>query len=153
MTAVSLVAQAGTTRSVGQALQYLPPAVPSYKHCCNTHLLRGADPGMLLLVHLAVPACASLCAMLLDRLAGFTLGFTGMISSMQHGVITGIGMSASETVMLTVTAALLLAALLRTAKITLRPPCCGLTPAGICNTIKTAQEMHRDRIITYNIRG
>ena len=108
---------------------------------------------LLLLASSPVPALASFFAMLLDRLAGFTLGFTGMVSSAEHGVVTGIGMSAAETIMMTLTSALLLAALLRTARVTLRPFLVAVALLLACNAIKTAQEMHRERLITYNIRG
>lgn len=153
MTAVSLVAQAGTLALSVRLFNIFPllflltniVVIPiSFAVLILAILLLAASP---------LPSLASFLALLLDRLASFTLGFTGMISSADHGVITGIGMSASETAMLTIMLALLLTALLRTAPITLRPFLVAAAIMVACNTFKTVQEMHRDRIITYNIRG
>jgi competence protein ComEC len=153
MTAVSLVAQAGTLALSVRLFNIFPMLFLLTNIVVIPISFVVLAVAMLLLIASPLPAVASLCAMILDRLASFTLGFTGLISSMQHGVIMNIGMSSSETLMLTVTAALLLAALLRTAKITLRPALVAASLLLICNTVKSAEEMHRDRIITYNIRG
>jgi competence protein ComEC len=153
MTAVSLVAQAGTLALSVRLFNIFPLLFLLTNIVVIPISFVVLAVAMLLLIVSPFPPVASLCALILDRLAGFTLGFTGMISSMQHGVIMNIGMSSSETLMLTVTTALLLAALLRTAKITLRPALVAASLLLICNTVKTAEEIHRDRIITYNIRG
>ncbi|MCK7460689.1 MAG: hypothetical protein MZU84_00690 [Sphingobacterium sp.] len=76
---------------------------------------------MLLLVTAAFPPLSSFFAVILEHLARFTLSFTGMISSMNHGVIMNIGMSSVETLLLTAASALLLASLLRVQKMTLKP--------------------------------
>lgn len=153
MTAVSLVAQAGTLALSVRLFNIFPllflitniVVIPiSFVVLVLAVLLLAASP---------FPAVASFFALLLDRLAGFTLGFTGIISSADSGVITDIGMSAAEAAILTVTVALLFAALLRTPRITLRPFLVAATLLLACNTVKTVQEMHRDRFITYNIRG
>lgn len=153
MTAVSLVAQAGTIALSVRLFNIFPMLFLLTNIVVIPISFVVLVVAMLLLVTSPFPPVASLCAIVLDWLAGFTLGFTGMISSNPYGVISNIGMSASETVMLTVTAALLLAALLRTAKITLRPAIVAASLLLLCNTVKTAAEMHRDRVITYNIRG
>jgi competence protein ComEC len=153
MTAVSLVAQAGTLALSVRLFNIFPLLFLVTNIVVIPISFVVLVVAMLLLVTSPFPPVASLCAIILDWLAGFTLGFTGMISSTPHGVISNIGMSASETVMLTVTATLLLAALLRTAKITLRPAIISASLLLLCNTVKTAGEIHRDRVITYNIRG
>jgi competence protein ComEC len=153
MTAVSLVAQAGTLALSVRLFNIFPLLFLITNIVVIPISFVVLAVAMLLLIVSPFPPLASLCALILDRLAGFTLGFTGLISSMQYGVIMNIGMSASETLMLTVTTALLLAALLRRAKITLRPALVAASLLLICNTVKTAEESHRDRIITYNIRG
>jgi hypothetical protein len=62
-------------------------------------------------------------------------------------------MSAAETVMLTASSALVLAALLRTPRITIRPFLVAAAMLIAFNIVKLEQEMHRDRLVTYNIRG
>ncbi|MHC1732076.1 MAG: ComEC/Rec2 family competence protein [Bacteroidales bacterium] len=153
MTAVSLVAQAGTLALSVRLFNIFPLLFLITNIVVIPISFVVLAVAMLLLIVSPFPPVASLCALILDRLAGFTLGFTGLISSMQHGVIMNIGLSASETLMLTGTTALLLAALLRTAKITLKPALVAASLLLICNTFKAAEESHRDRIITYNIRG
>jgi competence protein ComEC len=153
MTAVSLVAQAGTIALSVRLFNIFPLLFLLTNTVVIPISFVVLAVAMLLLIVSPIPPVASLCAMILDRLAAFTLGFTGMISSMQHGVIMNIGMSVSETIMLTVMTALLLAALLRTAKITLTPALVAASLLIICNTVKTAGEIRQDRIITYNIRG
>lgn len=153
MTAVSLVAQAGTMALSVRLFNIFPllflvtniVVIPiSFVVLVLAALLLAASP---------FPGVASLFALLLDRLAAFTLGFTGMISSADSGVISDIGMSASETIMLTITTALLLTALLQTSRISLKPFLIAATILLACNTVKTAHEAHQNRIITYNIRG
>jgi competence protein ComEC len=153
MTAVSLVAQAGTMALSVRLFNIFPLMFLLTNIVVIPVSFVVLILAMLLLVSSPVPALASFFAMLLDHLARFTLSFTGMVSSAEHGVITGIGMSAAETIMMTLTLALLLAALLRTARVTLRPFLVAMMLLLTCNTIKTAQEMHRERLITYNIRG
>ena len=153
MTAVSLVAQAGTFALSVRLFNIFPLLFLLTNIIVIPISFAVLVMAMLLLVVSPFPPAASLCALILDRMAGFTLGFTGMISSMEHGVIMNIGMSATETLMLTATTAFLFTALLRTAKITLRPAIVAASLMLICNTLKNAEESHRDRIITYNIRG
>ncbi|MFN2336905.1 MAG: hypothetical protein ABR560_08040, partial [Bacteroidales bacterium] len=108
---------------------------------------------MLLIATSPFPPLSAFFAMLLDHLAGFTLSFTGMISSMNHGVITGVGLSAAETVLLTAASALLLTSLLRIKKITLKPFLVVMLLLVACNAAKAAREMQQERVIVYNIRG
>jgi len=153
MTAVSLVAQAGTLALSVRLFNIFPLLFLLTNIVVIPISFAVLVLAMLLLAASPLPALASFIALLLDRLADFTLGFTAMISSTDHGVISNIGMSATETLLLTVTAALLLMALLRTSRITLRPFLVAAALLIFCNGIKTVQEMRRDRIITYNVRG
>ncbi len=153
MTAVSLVAQGGTLALSVRLFNIFPLLFLLTNIVIIPISFVVLVLAMLLLLTTPFPPVAALFALLLDRLAGFTLGFTGMISSADHGVLMNIGMSASETIMLTVSAALLLTSLLRTEKITLRPFIAAATLLLLCNTVKTVQEMRHDRIITYNLRG
>jgi competence protein ComEC len=153
MTAVSLVAQAGTLALSVRLFNIFPLLFLLTNIVVIPISFAVLVLAMLMLAASPLPALVSFIAMLLDSLADFTLGFTAMISSTDHGVISNIGMSATETILLTVTAALLLAALLRTARMTLRPFLVAATLLLACNGIKTLQEIRRDRVITYNVRG
>ena len=153
MTAVSLVAQAGTMALSVRLFNMFPLLFLLTNIVVIPISFVVVILAMLLLISSPFPHVAAFFALVLDRLAGFTLGFTGMISSADHGVIMNIGMSASETIMLTVSIALLLAALLRTGKLTLRPFLVAATILLVCNSVKTEQEIRQDRLITYNIRG
>ena len=64
-----------------------------------------------------------------------------------------IGMTTVETLLLTAASALMLTSLLRVQKITLKPFIVTMLLLVVCNTVKTAQEMRRERVIVYNIRG
>ncbi len=153
MTAVSLAAQAGTLALSVRLFNIFPLLF------LVTNIIVIPISFVVLLLAMALlivspfPPAASFLAMLLDHLAAFTLGFTGIISSADKGVITGIGMSAGETVMLTISSALMLAALLRTPRITIRPLLVAATMLIVFNIVKLGQEMRHDRFVTYNIRG
>ena len=153
MTAVSLVAQAGTLALSVRLFNIFPLLFLLTNIVVIPISFAVLVLAMLMLAASPLPALASFIAILLDSLAGFTLGFTRVISSTDHGVITNIGMSAAETILLTVAAGLLLAALLRTARITLRPFLVAAMMLIAFNGVKTVNEMRRDRIITYNVRG
>lgn len=153
MTAVSLVAQAGTMALSVRLFNIFPLLFLVTNIIVIPVSFLVLLLAMALLISSPVPPLASFFAMILDHLASFTLGFTGFISSMDHGVIMNIGMSAAETVMFTVSAALLLATILRTASITIKPFIVATTFLVVFNTIKIGQETNRDRLISYNIRG
>ena len=153
ITALSMVAQAGTMALSIRLFNIFPLLflVTNILIIPITFLI--VLMTMLLIITSPLPPASSLIALLLDRLAAFTLDYTGLISSAQHGVITNIGMSASETIMLTLTMALLLTTLLHRKRLTLRPLLVAAMLLLTCNTIKTAGEMQHNRIVTYNIRG
>ncbi len=153
ITALSMVAQAGTMALSIRLFNIFPLLflVANIVIIPITFLI--VLMAILLLITSPLPPVSSLIALLLDRLASFTLNYTGLISSAQHGVITNIGMSASETIMLTLTMALLLATLLRPGRLTIRPLIVATMMLLVCNTVKTAEETKQNRIVTYNIRG
>ena len=153
MISVSLVAQAGTLALSVSLFNIFPLLFLLTNIVVIPVSFLVLILALLLLASSPVHALASFFAILLDRLAGFTLGFTRIISSADHGVITGIGLSAAETIMMTIASALFLAALLRISGLTLRPFLLALALLLACNGLKMVQEMKRDMIITYNIRG
>lgn len=153
MAAVSLVAQAGTLALTVRLFNTFPLLFLLTNIVVIPVSFIVLLLAMLLLVTSPFPPLASFLAFILDHLARFTLSFTGAISSVDHGVIMNIGMSATETVLLTTAMAFLLMALLRVGKITLKPFIVATMLLIACNTVKTAEEMHRERFIVYNIRG
>jgi competence protein ComEC len=153
MTAISLVAQAGTLALTVRLFNIFPLLFLLTNIVVIPISFVVLMLAMLLIATTPVPPLSAFFAIMLDHLAGFTLTFTGMISSMDHGVITGIGLSAAETVLLTVASALFLTSLLRIKKLTLKPFLAVMMLLVTCNTVKAAQEMQHERVIVYNIRG
>ena len=101
MTAVSLVAQAGTLALAVRLFNIFP------LFSCEANIVvipvsfAVLALAFLLIVFSGVTPVASFFAMLLGKLSGFTLGFTGMISSIDHGVIDNIGLTTAGAVLLT----------------------------------------------------
>jgi competence protein ComEC len=153
MASVSLVAQAGTMALSVRLFNIFPLLFLATNIIVIPVSFLVLLLAMALLISSPVPPVASFFAIILDHLASFTLGFTSFISSMEHGVLMNIGMSAAETVMFTVSVALLLAAILRTTSLTIKPFIVATTFLVAFNSIKLGQETHRDRLISYNIRG
>lgn len=153
MTAVSLVAQAGTLALTVRLFNIFPLLFFLTNIVVIPVSFVVLMLAMLLTVTSPFPPLSAFVAIILDHLARFTMTFTGMISSMDHGVITRIGLSAAETVLLTLASALFLTSVLRVKKITLRPFLGVMVLLVVCNTAKTARENHRERVIVYNIRG
>ena len=153
MTAVSLVAQAGTLALTVRLFNIFPLLFLLTNIVVIPISFIVLLLAMLLLVTAAFPPLSALIALILEHLARFTLSFTGVISSMNHGVIMNIGMSSAETILLTAATALLLTSLLRVQKMTLKPFIVTMLLLIGCNMVKTVQEMRRERVIVYNIRG
>ncbi len=153
MTAISLVAQAGTLALTVRLFNIFPLLFLLTNIVIIPISFIVLMLSMLLIATSPFPPLSAFFAILLDHLAGFTLTFTGMISSMDHGVITGIGLSAAETVLLTAAIALFLTTLLRIKKMTLKPFLAAMLLLVACNTAKAVREMQHERVIVYNIRG
>jgi hypothetical protein len=107
----------------------------------------------LLILFSGVTPVASFFASLLGKLSRFTLDFTGMISSFDHGVIENIGLTTLGTVLLTIAIALLLTSVLRTGKITLKPFLVAASLFLLFGTLRNIKESRQERVIVYNIRG
>lgn len=151
--AISLIAQAGTLALTVRLFNIFPLLFLLSNIVVIPITFMVMVLAMLLIATSAFPPVSAFIALILGRIAGFTLTFTGFISSMDHGVIMNIGMSAAETIMLTATTALLLTSLLRVRKITLKPFMIAVMLLIACNGVKTIKEARRDRVIVYNIRG
>jgi competence protein ComEC len=153
MTAVSLVAQAGTLALSVRLFNIFPLLFLLTNLVVIPISFIVLLLAMMLITTSSVPPLSALFAFILEHLARFTLTFTGMVSSMDHGVIMNIGMSSAETITLTSASALLLTSLLRVRKITLKPFLVTVLLLLLCNTTKIIQETRRERVIVYNIRG
>jgi len=153
MTAISLVAQAGTLALTVRLFNIFPLLFLLTNIVVIPVSFIVLMLAMLLIATSPIPPLSAFFAIMLEHLARFTLSFTGMISSMDHGVITGVGLSAAETVLLTAASALLLTSLLRIKKMTIKPFLAVMLTLVTCNTVKAAREMQHERVIVYNIRG
>jgi competence protein ComEC len=153
MTAVSLVAQAGTLALAVRLFNIFPLFFLITNIVVIPVSFAVLALAFLLILFSGVPPLASFFAMLLGKLSGFTLGFTGMISSFDHGVIENIGLTTAGAVLLTIAIALLLASLLRIWKITLKPFLVAASLFLLCGTLKNLKESRQERLIVYNIKG
>ena len=151
--ALSLVAQAGTMPLTVKLFNIFPLffLLTNIVIIPVTFLvLVGA---MLLMLFSPVHAISSLLAVLLDGLARLALGFTGAISSFDHAVLGNVGMTTAETVTLITAMALLLTALLRIRKITLKPFLVAALLFLGFNVAKTAGEASTEGPVIYNLRN
>lgn len=153
MTAVSLVAQAGTLALAVRLFNIFPLFFLVTNIVVIPISFAVLALAFLLILFSSVTPVASFFAMLLGKLSGLTLGFTGMISSFDHGVIENIGLTAAGAVLLTIAIALLFASLLRIWKITLKPFLAAASLFLLCGTLKNLKESRQERLIVYNIKG
>ena len=153
MTAVSLVAQAGTLALAVRLFNIFPLFFLVTNIVVIPISFAVLALAFLLILFSSVTPVASFFALLLGKLSGFTLGFTGMISSFDHGVIENIGLTAAGAVLVTIVIALLFASLLRIWKITLKPFLAAASLFLLCGTLKNLKESRQERLIVYNIKG
>jgi len=153
MIAVSLVAQAGTLALAIRLFNIFPLLFLLTNLVVIPISFAVLLLAMMLIATSSLPPLSAFIAIILDRLARFTLTFTGMVSSMDNGVIMNIGMSSAETILLTVAITLLLTSLLRVRKITLKPFIVTMILLVFCSTVKIMTENRRGREIVYNLRG
>jgi len=153
MVAVSLVAQAGTLALAVRLFNIFPLLFLVANIVVIPISFIVLALASLLIVFSAFPPVAAFFAMLLGKLSGFTLSFTGMISSLDHGVIENIGLTMVETILLTAATALLLTSLLKIRKITLKPFIVVASLFLLTGIVRNIEESRRDRVIVYNIRG
>jgi len=100
-----------------------------------------------------VPFVASAIAWILSGLSDITFKFTSYISSLPGSVITGVGITTTETIILTVALGMLLTSILKVAQVTLRPFFILMTLFFSTGWIKVFTESRKEGIIVYNIRG
>lgn len=152
-TALSLTAQAGTMALSARLFNIVPLLflVSNIFIIPLTFIIMSL--AFLLVVTSAIPVLPELIAGLLDLFAGMTLKITSTIGSFDSGVITGIGLTATGALLLTLSSALLLAALLRLKSITLRPFIVIFSLFLVTAIMKDRHESRTFRSLSYNIRG
>jgi competence protein ComEC len=153
MTAISVVAQAGTLALAVRLFNIFPLFFLATNIVVIPLSFAVLALAFILIPFSALTPVASFFAFLLGKLSGFTLHFTGFISSFDHGVIENIGLTAAGAVLLTIAIALLFASLLRIWKISLRPFLIVASLFLLCGTLKNLKESRQERLIVYNIRG
>ncbi len=153
MVAVSLVAQAGTLALAVRLFNIFPLLFLATNIVVIPISFIVLALAFFLIIFSSLTPVAAFFAMLLSKLSGFTLGFTGMISSFDHGVIENIGFTSVETIMLTIAAALLLTSLLKVRKMTIKPFIVAASLFLFCGIIRNLEESRKERVIVYNIKG
>lgn len=153
VTALSLVAQAGTMALTVRLFNIFPLLFPLANILVVPITFLVLMLTLLLIITSPIPFLSSFTALLLDRLAGLMLRITAAIGSVDRAVLGDIGFTATETVLLTVAIALLLASLLRINKMTVRPFIVAALLFLACNTFKINRESTKEGPVTYHIRG
>jgi competence protein ComEC len=153
LTALSLVAQAGTLPLSIRLFNIFPLLFLVTNIVVIPVTFVVLTLTFLIILCAPLPHLSAFLAMLLSRLSHITLSFTGVISSLDHGVIDNIGLTTPETLLLITSIAFLLTSLLRVRNITLKPFLVAASLFLICGTVKNINESRRDRVIVYNIRG
>lgn len=153
MTAVSIVAQAGTLALSIRLFNMFPLLFMATNIFVIPVSFAVMVLAFFLLIFSAFGPVASFITLMLKLLSGAILAFTGTISSMDRGVIDNIGLTPAETLLLTLSIALLLASLLRVARVTLKPFMAALALFLAMGIVKNYGESRKETVIVYNIRG
>ena len=153
MIAVSLVAQAGTLSLTIRLFNIFPLLFLVTNLIVIPLSFAVLALAFLLIVSSPLPPVSAFFALLLGKLSGAILKFTALTGSLPNGVIENIGMTAPETILLTITISLLLASLLKVIKITLKPFLVAASMFLLCGIIINAAESRKDTVIVYNIKG
>ena len=96
---------------------------------------------------------ANILVWCLAFLSRFTLDFTSFVSSIPHGVISGIGMTTVECIILTIAITVLLISLLNVKRLSIRPFIVAMAVFFLAGWNKNATESKKEGIIIYNIKG
>jgi competence protein ComEC len=153
MVAVSVVAQVGTFPLVVRLFNTFP-----LLFLVSNIVIIPLSFLIMILAFLLVPvsgiaSVSNIIVWLLSLLAHITLNFTGFISSLHYGVITGIGLTGAECLALTTASGLLLTSLLKTTSINLRPFIISMILFFISGIYSDMEESRKEGIIVYNIKG
>jgi len=153
MTAISIVAQAGTFPLTVRLFNTFP-VLFLISNIIIIPLSFVITIMALILYPLSnITPLASAIAWILSLLSSLTIDFTSFISSLPYSVITGVGMTTAGTIAMTIALALFWASALRVKKMTLRPSVIFMIIFFLCGMITILNERNKEGIIVYNIRG
>jgi competence protein ComEC len=153
MAAVSLVAQAGTLALTVRMFNMFPLFFLLTNIIVIPVSFVVLVMAFMLIITSPVVQVSGMIAAVLGKISELTLRFTAMVSSLEHGVITDIGMTAAETVFLTIAMVFLLASVLRIRKITLKPFMIAASLFLLCGIVRNESESRQEKTIVYNIKG
>lgn len=153
MIAVSIVAQAGTIALTVRLFNTFPLMFLATNLVVIPISFAVVVLAFLLTFTCSIASVSIVLVSVLKFLSRTILGFTSWAASLKNGVIENIGMSATETIILTIAIALLLFSVLRMTRMTLRPFLVACSLLLIVNIGKNYRESRVEKEITYNIRG
>lgn len=153
MVSVSVVAQAGTFPLVVRLFNTFPLMFLVSNLVIIPLSFLIMILAIILLPFSGISQAAHFISEILSFLSHVTLGFTQFISSLNYGVIRNIGLTAGETLILTISAALLAASVLRVFKISLRPFLVSMIVFMAAGLFSDLRERNRESVFAYNIKG
>lgn len=153
MTAVSIVAQAGTFALTVRLFNIFPLMFMVTNLIVIPISFAVLALALLLVILSPLTPVAAFIGTLLSWLSHMTIGYTDFAASLPRGVIENIGFTGVETVLLTLAFTLLMASLLRVGKFTLKPFLIAAALLVSAGLILNLSESRKDSPLTYNIKG
>jgi len=153
MTALSVVAQAGIFALTVRLFNIFPLLFILSNLVVIPIAFAVIVMASILVICSSVSPVATLMGKGLKLLSEVTLGYTDFVAHLPHGVIENIGFTAVEALLLTITLWLLMASLLRTGSITLKPFLIAASLFVATGMIQNIAESRKEGPIEYNIRG
>ncbi|HUW92425.1 MAG TPA: ComEC/Rec2 family competence protein [Bacteroidales bacterium] len=153
MTAVSIVAQAGTFAMTVRLFNIFPLLFLLSNLIIIPVSFAVLMLALLLVIFSAVSPVAALFGTLLKWLSHLTIGYTHFAASLPHGVIENIGLTGVESLLLTLVITLLMASILRVGKLTLKPFLIAASLFVTCGLIRNISESRKEGPLVYNIKG
>ncbi len=153
MTAVSVVAQAGTFALTVRLFNIFPLLFLVTNLVVIPISFAVLVLALLLVIFSPLGPVAAFFGTLLRWLSHLTVGYTDFAASLPHGVIENIGFTGAETVLLTMAIALLMASLLRVGKLTLKPFIVAASLFVSAGYIRILSESRKEGTLIYNIKG
>lgn len=153
MTAVSVVAQAGTFAMTVRLFNIFPLLFLVTNLVVIPISFAVLVLALLLVIFSPLGPVAAFFGTLLRWLSHLTVGYTDFAASLPHGVIENIGFTGAETILLTLAFALLMASLLRVGKLTLKPFIIAASLFVSAGYIRIFSESRKEGALIYNIKG
>ncbi len=153
MTAVSVVAQAGTFALTVRLFNIFPLLFLVTNLIVIPISFAVLVLALLLVIFSPLGPVAAFFGTLLRWLSQITVGYTEFAASLPHGVIENIGLTGAETILLTLAIALLMASLLRVGKFTLKPFIIAASLFVSAGMLLNFSESRKEGPLIYNIKG